>query len=378
MLSLERFQIETPCILVDHDRLLANIRQMQSKANAHGIRLRPHIKTHKSIAIAKLQIEHGAIGITASKADEALIFISAGIASATIAYPLIEARKIDRLLSAANARGTDVRFIVDSPTGIEAIAAAAIRHNRINDVFLKIDVGLHRCGLQEDNPELLTLAQKLNSNPGLRFLGLLSHAGHAYAAGSVAEVRAIAEEELAILMRVRSRIEDAGIEMREVSIGATPTVLASDNFTGVTEIRPGNYVFLDRTQLRLGVANSSQVALSILATVVSRNSDYFIVDAGSKVLSTDLGPHGTANVTSYGVACALEDYDAQINPMPVVKLSEEHGFVQREGRDIAVGTQLRIIPNHACPVVNLANELIVLENNQFTQLWKVDARGHVR
>lgn len=293
MTHLAFSDIETPGVVLDYSRLLDNIHWMQNKADSNHVRLRPHIKTHKCVTIAKLQLGAGAVGITASKTDEALTFIEAGTASVTVAYPILDQRKLDRLLSAASLRGVDLRLVVDSETGVDAIASAAARNAVSVQVLLEIDVGLHRCGLREEDPNLLSLVHRINDSPQLEFIGLLSHAGHAYAAKSPAEVRAVAEDERLILQRVRQSIERSGVGVREVSVGATPTAIVSESYSGITEIRPGNYVFLDLTSVRLGLIGAERLALSIVATVVSMNQDYFIVDAGSKVLSSDLGAHGT-------------------------------------------------------------------------------------
>ena len=163
--------------------------------------------------------------------------------------------------------------------------------------------------------------------------------------------------------------------MREVSVGSTPTVLGCESFEGMTEIRPGNYVFADATAVRLGVATFNDVALSVLTTVISANDRYFIIDAGSKVLSSDLGAHGTGGNAGYGLGFRIDDLSRE--PLRVVRLSEEHGFIEREG-DLPIGTKLRVIPNHACPVANLAERLTVVSNDEVVDQWAVAARAKVR
>ena len=371
-------QIETPAVIVDRERLLRNLDAVQELAKRRGLRLRPHVKTHKCLEIAQLQLGRGAVGLTASKVDEALVFIDAGIPSITVAYPIVDERKLRRLFAAAKERGTDLRVVVDSRLGVELLSRVARACAFSVGVFIEIDVGLHRCGLSENDPELIGLAQLIRSLAGLRFVGLLSHAGQSYGATGAAEVAAIATEECEILQRVRSNLESAGIAVEEVSVGSTPTVLASETYRGITEIRPGNYAFMDRTPVRLGLASIDQVALTVLTTVVSRNDSFFITDAGSKVLTSDLGAHGTAGAGGYGLAFPLVDAEADSSPLQVVKLSEEHGFIDRRGMNIAVGTKLRIVPNHACPVVNLADELVVVSGGGETARWRVAARGKVR
>ncbi|MBL26318.1 MAG: alanine racemase [Rhodospirillaceae bacterium] len=369
--------VESPCILIDTGRLEANIARMQRKALARKVALRPHAKTHKVTEIAGLQLAAGAVGLTTSKSEEAVTFIEAGVPSVTVAYPLADPRKVDRVLGAARHHGTDTRFIVDSEAGLDLLAAcAADRSTDGIPVLIKIDVGLGRCGLKEADPRIIDLARRADATRGLTFAGLLSHAGHAYAAGNADAVRAIATEEAAILNRLRSCLDDAGIATPCLSVGSTPTVLAAEDFGGVDEIRPGNYVFMDLTQLRLGVASLDEVALTVLTTVVSSHEGQAIIDAGSKVLSTDLGPHGTGS-GGYGRAWLA---DAPLGDGPgfaVTRLSEEHGFVATDGARLPVGTRLRIVPNHSCPVANLADRVIAFSDG-VSEPWPVAARGKVR
>ena len=370
-------ELETPHILLDQGRLQANIQLIQNIANTRGVNVRPHIKTHKCLELARQQIMAGAVGITASKVDEALVFINNGIRSVTVAYPLVVASKLDRLIAAALAHDVDLRLIVDSPAGVVAIAKTAEKHQKQISIFLKIDVGLHRCGLAEDDPSLVELVQKIVQEPALNFLGLLSHAGHTYGAEDADAARKIAQEECEILMRIQKNLESVGIEVSEVSVGSTPGTLASDSYDGITEIRPGNYVFMDRMPLRLKLIELNQIALSVLATVVSQNSDYFIIDAGSKTLSSDKGAHGMSGMEGFGLAYPAERFEDKDYEMIVAKLSEEHGFVIRKDFDLEIGAKLRLIPNHACVVANLLDTYTVLNDGHITEHWDILARGHV-
>ncbi|MBI4641663.1 MAG: alanine racemase [Candidatus Tectomicrobia bacterium] len=370
-------EIETPSVLLDQARVGKNIRLIQELANAHHVNVRPHIKTHKCLEIARMQLNEGATGITAAKTDEALVFMNDGVRSVTVAYPLVIDSKVDRLLKASLARNVDLRLVVDSLTGVEALSRSARKQGAKIGAFIEVDVGLHRCGIKEDDPLLITLARKIDQDRSLNFLGLLSHAGHAYGAKNVDEVRKIAQDEQEIMARIKQRLNREGIDVREISVGSTPTVLASDNFEEITEIRPGNSVFMDRTPLRFGLIEPDRIALSVLATVVSANSDYLIIDAGSKALSSDQGAHGIAGMEGYGLAYPVDRFQGKGSEMLVVKLSEEHGFVARSGVDLPIGSQVRIIPNHSCVVANLAETYIVVNENRVIGQWKIDARGLV-
>ena len=369
--------LETPAVLVDRDILQANIDRMQTLADGAALALRPHVKTHKSVAIARSQLAAGARGLTASKVEEALVFIEAGLPSVTLAYPLVSAVKLDRLLGAARRWGCDLRLIVDSLAGVNLLAARAAEQGVQPGVFIKIDVGLQRCGRKPDDPLVPALAQALTDAAGLDFQGLLSHAGQAYSAVDGAAAARMAEEERLSMTALADRLRRAGYRVPEVSVGSTPTVLAARRFDGLTEIRPGNYVFMDQTPLRLGLASPSHLALSVLTTVVSANSRYAIVDAGSKTLSSDRGAHGADGLSGFGRAFALADAAVREAPLTVAKLSEEHGFVALAGAGLQPGERLQIFPNHACPVVNLARQFYV-RSAAALEPWSVDAAGCVR
>lgn len=369
--------LETPRVVVDHARLAANVARMADLARAAGVALRPHVKTHKCLEIARLQLAAGAAGLTASKPDEALVFITDRAPSVTVAYPVVDGRKADRLLEAARDTGCDLRMLADSAQGVAALEAAAARHACALPVFLKIDVGLHRCGLAPDHPDLLPLAQHIAESGSLRLAGLLSHAGHAYGAKDAAQVREVAREENRLLNAVAARLRGEGIEVPELSVGSTPTVLACDQWDGITEMRPGNYVFMDRTPLRLGLARVADVSLWVLATVVSANADWLIVDAGSKVLSSDGGAHGS-DLSGHGLALPLDAGDDLTRALPVLRLSEEHGFVQRGDSRLGVGDVLKILPNHSCPVANLAEAIMMISSNDNMSEWTVSARGKIK
>ena len=213
------------------------------------------------------------------------------------------------------------------------------------------------------------------STRGLKFRGLLSHAGHAYGAQGINEIDSIANDERRQLRLVAEQLALLDIAFDEFSVGSTPTVLAAKSFDGVTEIRPGNYVFLDLTACRLGVAQLNQVALGVVTTVVSVNERYCIIDAGSKVLSSDTGPHGTGS-GAFGLCVALDPGNSSWHEgRTVARLSEEHGFVEHAGKPLPVGARALVFPNHSCPVVNLADRLVVLRDEGEPVFWSVAARG---
>ena len=364
--------VETPAVLLDETRMMSNLRAMQDLADRHDVSLRPHIKTHKSLEIGRRQIALGASGVTVATVDEAQVFIEGGFESITVARPVVSPSKWDRLLSAARDHGADVRVVTDSKEGIQVAGERAAAHDRTVGLFLKIDVGLHRCGLLPDDPHIGELAGMIHDHANLEFRGILSHAGHVYGSKSSAEAAEVAEAERRTMVAVRDGLQSDGLPVREVSVGATPAVLAAERFDGITEIRPGNYVFLDLLPVRVGVARFTDVALTVLATVISRNEHYFVTDAGSKTLTSDTGVHGMTGNQGFGLAYPASGFLEPDGEMIVEKVSEEHGMVGRNGLDLAIGSKIRVVPVHSCPVANLARSYAVLTPDGL-ETWPVDA-----
>lgn len=367
--------VETPAVLLDLAKLEQNLEAMQQLADAYGVALRPHAKTHKSIEIARRQLGHGAVGLTVATVGEALVFLKSGIRSITISRPMVSSGSFDRLLQEPVAREADLRIVVDSQRGVE------IAQEKVTDcelgVFIKVDVGLHRCGVDPDSAAAVELAQQIDGAPNLDFRGIFSHAGQVYAVEERRAAVEIAEVERTTMLRVRDVLVADGIAVPEVSVGATPTVLAATSFEGITEIRPGNYTFLDLLPIKVGVVEHEQVSLSVLATVISKNADFFITDAGSKTLTSDTGGHGMASAQGFGIAYPCEHYLHRDYGLVVVGLSEEHGKLARADFDLPIGAQVRIIPNHSCPVANLAKEYVVLDKER-VDTWPVDAASNAR
>ena len=370
-------EVETPAVLLDEARMMDNLHAMQDLADRHGVALRPHAKTHKSLEIGRRQVGLGAAGVTVATVDEAQVFIEGGFNSITVARPVVSPSKWDRLLSAARDRGTEIRVVVDSEAGIQVAGERAAAHGKAVGLFLKIDVGLHRCGLPPEDPRIGELARAVLDHGDLDFRGILSHAGHVYGAGSCAEAAGVAEEERRKMVAVRDALQADGIPVPEVSVGATPAVLATKSFEGITEIRPGNYVFLDLLPVRVGVARLTDVALSVLATVISANEHYFVTDSGSKTLTSDTGVHGMTGDQGFGLAYPASGFLDPEREMTVEKVSEEHGMVGRNGCDLPIGSKIRVVPVHSCPVANLARSYVVLTADGL-DAWPVDAAGGSR
>jgi D-serine deaminase-like pyridoxal phosphate-dependent protein len=360
--------LETPAVLVDLDLLERNVARMAAAAQRAGVRLRPHAKTHKCPEIGRMQLRAGAAGLSLAKVGEAEVFAAAGFEDLFIAYPVVGEDKGRRLL----ALGERVRLAAgtDSLEGAATLSRAFANAGRKLDVLLKVDVGFHRVGVHPDSA--LDVARRIADLPGLRLRGVFTHAGHAYGSTERAQVAAVGVEEGRALAATADRLRAAGLPIEEVSVGSTPTASASMAVPGITECRPGNYVFHDASQVSLGTCAPSDCALTVLATVVSVPArDRAVVDAGSKTLSSDaLRPrpdgHGWVLSAEGGVAARI------------ARLSEEHGVIEPLGSLVPhVGDRVRILPNHACVVANLHDVLHGVRGDEVVTRFEVAARGRV-
>ena len=366
--------LDTPAVLLDLEKLESNLAKMQRRADDRGVALRPHAKTHKSIEIGRRQLALGAVGLTVATVDEALVFTRAGIDSITLSRPLVSACAYRRLFAEEAARRANLSIVVDSEAGIDAASEAAVDAACTLGVFVKIDVGLRRCGVDPSSAAPLQLARLIGRRKGLELRGILSHAGQVYAVESPSKATEIAETERTLMMGVRDTLLGAGISVPEISVGSTPTVLAAATLEGVTEIRPGNYAFLDLLPVRVGVVGEAEVAFTVLATIISKNTEFFVTDAGSKTLTSDTGGHGMASADGFGAAYPSDRFLDRDRRLAVAGLSEEHGKLARAGFDLPLGSKVRIIPNHSCPVANLCRGYTVLDGDQ-VEVWPVDAAG---
>ncbi len=367
---------ETPAVVIDKGRLVANIRRVRALV-PDSVALRPHIKTHKSHQIARLQLDNGASGLTCAKPGEAVVMLEGGAPSVTVAYPVVMAEKAERVMRAARERGAEARFVADSAEGVTALADAARTAGGEWPVYIEVDTGLRRCGVDPAGDAGVKIARTISEAKGLAFAGLFTHEGHAYSGKTPEGVRAVAAQVKETLAGLKARIEAAGVCVPGISTGSTPTLFANAGWDVSTEARPGNYALADLTPVKLGLISMQDIALAVVATVVSANRDYAIIDAGSKTLTSDLAPHSAGGAASYGLAYGMEAAGAAA-PFTVARLSEEHGFVARDGRDIKIGARMLIFPNHSCPIVNLVDGVTVLDGAGRAETWPVNARGTIR
>jgi D-serine deaminase-like pyridoxal phosphate-dependent protein len=357
--------LSTPAVVVDLDVLERNIARQAARAREAGVRLRPHAKTHKCPDIARLQLAAGAWGLSLAKVGEGEVFVDAGFDDLFLAYPVVGEDKGRRLLALSDRARIAVG--ADSVEGAETLAAPFRSAGRTLDVLLKIDVGLGRVGVPPSRA--LEVAGAIAELRGLRLRGLFTHAGQGYLADTPEAVAEVARLEAETLAGTAADMRAAGLSVEEVSVGSTPTAARAMTVRGVTECRPGNYVFHDASQVSLGTCGIEDCALTVLATVVSVPApDRAVVDAGSKTLSSDpLRPREGGHGWVLGRRSRLQ------------KLSEEHGVIAVEpGESFRVGERVAILPNHACVVANLHDRLIGVSRGRVEAVLPVAARGRVR
>lgn len=354
---------ETPALLLHLDVVERNLAYMAERARRLGVALRPHIKTHKSVELAKRQLAHGAAGLTVSTLFEAEAFARAGFTDLTWAFPL-DPTHIPHVRRIAE-RAT-VRVLVDDLGTAQALSGSGLH------VWLKVDCGYHRAGVDPASPYALDVARELGAERGLTFDGILSHSGHAYRTRSKAEAARVAEQERQVMVWFADLLRKDGLPVRGISVGSTPAMAAVQDLTGVTEARPGNYIFYDRTMVLIGCCAPADVGVTVLASVVSHQpgAAHFVVDAGALSLSKDLGP------THLDVPPAMGEVRGHPE-LTVASVSQEHGIIRAAtpaaiDRKFTVGEQLEIVPNHSCLTMAHFDEYAVVTGGAVTDRWKIE------
>jgi D-serine deaminase-like pyridoxal phosphate-dependent protein len=361
----------TPAAIIDYDKLKANIDMMAKKARENHLNLRPHIKTHKCIEIGKMQIGRGARGITVSTLEEAEMFAKAGFDDITYAVP-ISRNKFEKALELSS--NISLKILIDNPAIVKELDKASKEAHMEIDVMVKVDCGYHRCGVDPSSSDAVDLVKRIDDAPNLSFKGILTHAGHSYLAKNVDEIKRIAKQEQQVMVQFSKTLEREGVTPETVSIGSTPTVTLADSFSEeITEIRPGNYVFYDYTQVALGVCNPSDCALTVLASIIGVYPDRVVIDAGATALSKDMGP--THKNPNCGFGQVIMDYDNSIlaNGLIIDSLSQEHAKISmtRESKiHLNTSDMLRIIPNHSCLAANLFDKYTVVKSGHIIDNWK--------
>jgi threo-3-hydroxy-D-aspartate ammonia-lyase len=354
--------LPTPALLLDLDVLEANLRRMAARTAALGVALRPHIKTHKCVEIAERQRVLGIAGLTVSTLYEARVFADHGFDDLTWAFPVILTR-LDEVRELADR--VTLRLVVDSPEAVSALEGL----DRTLHVWLKVDCGYHRAGVDPESPIALELARRIAGSSSLRFDGILTHSGHAYHGPTRTEVAAAAAQERSVMVGFADRLRQEGIAVSGVSVGSTPALSVVERLDGVTEARPGNYCFHDFAQVALGSCEVRDCAVTVLASVVSHRpgDGRSVVDAGALALSKDTGPERPEHPTMGEV---FADYAAGIleEEVRMVGLSQEHGILSAPR---SVGSRVRILPNHSCLTAAQFDEYAVVRGEEVVDRWKI-------
>jgi D-serine deaminase-like pyridoxal phosphate-dependent protein len=345
-------ELETPVPVVDLDRLEANIVRLQSYLDEHQIANRPHIKTHKIPAIAKLQMKAGAVGITCQKVSEAEVMADAGFDDIFIPYNILGESKLKRLTALASR--VTIRVTADSDVVVRGLSTASQEAGLTLAVLVECDTGAHRCGVQSPS-QAAELARRIASLPNLHFGGLMTYPTNEHLDDFVRQTRDL--------------LKTDNIPIERVSGGGTPVMWQAHTHPELTEHRAGIYVYGDRLTLRSGAVTLEDCAIKVHATVVSRPTpERGILDAGSKSLSSDLH-----DLDGYGYICEYPD-------AKIYQLSEEHGHVDFSAcpHKPEIGERVTVIPNHCCTVTSLFDEVVGSRNGEVEVTWQVSARGTVR
>jgi D-serine deaminase-like pyridoxal phosphate-dependent protein len=346
----------TPCAVIDMDRVERNIARIQKACDAADLANRPHIKTHKSPMLAKMQIAAGAQGITCQKLGEAEVMAEAGIDDILISYNLLGDEKMARL--GALQGKANMTVAADNAVVIAQLPKAAAVSGRPLSVVIECDTGRKRAGV-ETPAEAIALAREIASSKGLVFAGFMLYPTET----GWTEAQKFFDE-------AQSGVRSFGLDAKMVSTGGTPNMKNLGKLKGATEHRPGTYIYNDRMQVAAGVASWDDCALNIYSTVVSRaGPDRGILDAGSKTLTSDPG----GGLDGFGLI--LEHPEARI-----ARFAEEHGFLDltRTNTRPLVGDVVRIVPNHVCVVVNMMDEVLMVRGEEIIGVLPVAARGKLR
>jgi len=364
--------IKTPSLLLDVERVRHNAAKMSSRMKAFETNLRPHIKTHKCVEVARIQTEGHSGGITVSTLAEARAFLSNGFRDITYAVP-IEHRKF---AEACEISKMCERFavITDNTEVPKALNEAARNAGIKLDVFLKVDCGYHRCGVEPNTKEAHEIPRSIADSSNLNFAGILTHAGHSYNAHSKEEVFEIAQRERDVMKGFAEDLFEHGVQVPVVSVGSTPTMVSVDNLGGINEARPGNYIFFDAFQATLGSCAFEDCALTVLSAVVhhDRTRKKIILDAGAIALSKDRGAVQLDSNCGYGRVLDLDGNDLGLF---VSSLSQEHGVIYVEDEEVfnrlTVGSRVRVLANHSCLTAAQYTHYNVIEGESIVDRWQI-------
>jgi D-serine deaminase-like pyridoxal phosphate-dependent protein len=365
------YELKTPCLVLDHERVKNNARKMRERAASFRVKLRPHVKTHKCLEVARLQTAGQKERIAVSTLEEARVFSAAGFCDVLYAVP-IEPGKFSSAIELSK-KCDRLRLITDD-LSVPAILNNMASHAGVRlDIFMDVDCGYGRTGVLPNAVVAKELATVIARSLNLRFNGLLTHAGHSYHARSKEALLSIAREERDVMVNLGDQLRNSGLEVPLISIGSTPTISSVDHLRGIDEARPGNYIFYDAFQATLGTCGFEDCAVTVLAAIVSRDRTrrQIVCDAGAIALSKDRGPVEFDPACGFGRILDLQGNDLGVR---VNSLSQEHGVATVTDESVLerlrVGMRVRILVNHSCLSAAQHDFYHVLENQEIVSRWE--------
>lgn len=363
--------LATPCLILDHGKHAANIARAQATANRLGVNLRPHLKTMKSAKAAHGLITAGAKGITVSTLKEVAYFLLNGITDITYAVGIVPA-KLNEAASLMD-KGCDLKIICDNIDVAKAIAESANKTDSAYRVLIEVDCGDQRGGVQPNSTDLIDIAKIIDASTAI-LQGVITHAGHSYGAKTVEAIEKISNEERIAVTTAAERVRTAGIKVDTVSMGSTPTALFAKDVTGITELRAGIYTLFDIDQHSRGICEMTDIAVSVLASVISHNraAGKILIDAGGLALSKDRGAEKDHPHAGHGQVCDADGI--AIDGLNVQSASQEHGHIKvRSDADFdayPLGSHLRIMPIHACMMSAAYPHYNVIKDGKLDGIWE--------
>jgi len=365
--------LETPRLLLDKSRLMANVARLRRHLKPLGVLLRPHLKTAKSIDVARLVMDGLQGPITVSTLREAEYFLSYGVTDLLYAVG-ITPNKLDHVFD-LRCRGANLSIILDNLEAAQLVAARSVERSDAIPVLIEVDTDGHRSGVTPPDPSLISIGRALHEG-GAVLRGVMTHAGSSYDLNTQESFEAMAEQERSRIVAAATHLRSAGLPCPEVSVGSTPTAHFARDLTGVTEVRAGVFMFFDLVMAGIGVCGIQDIALSVLATVIGHQDEkgWTIVDAGWMAMSRDRGTARLPIDQGYGLVC-----DLQGNPIPdliMIDANQEHGILaSRPGAQVTasklpVGSMVRIFPNHACATGAQHDRYYVIDQHEtVSAIW---------
>jgi D-serine deaminase-like pyridoxal phosphate-dependent protein len=368
-------ELDTPNLILDRDILARNAETMRRRAQALGVNLRPHMKTAKSVEVARMALGAEVGPITVSTLKEAEYFSDAGYTDILYAIGIVPS-KISRV-AALRRRGVDLAVVTDRIDMARAVSERCVAQGVELGVLIELDTGENRSGLAPHDPRVLQLGRALHELPGLSMRGVLTHAGHSYQCRSIEEVQAVAEHERAATVSAARRVRDAGLPCPVVSVGSTPTAVHARQLDGVTELRCGVYMFGDVFQSAIHSCRQGDMAVSVLASVIGHREDLncALIDAGALALSKDRSTAAEGMPEDIGFGLVMDSGARErVGSVYVSRVFQEHGLLSSRGpfpfERLPVGSQVRVFPNHACLTAAMYDRYqVVAGGDQVVAAW---------